>query len=165
MQPANLSNIINPAEFLNRQTGRAICEMSHRLFVWQFLGFAPWRWLRRPWAPWAWRRCRWSRRRWSAAGAPRLATPHPCCSGPSDLYNSCIRQHRLNIELDIRSLFGLLYTAACRHWLRPRNSPPPHPRIWAHIRGCYWSMVSQDRPHLSITRLFCTYVQKPPNTL
>ncbi len=26
---------------------------------------------------------------------------------------------------------------SCTHWLRRRNSPPP--RIWAHIRGRYWS--------------------------
>ncbi len=30
--------------------------------------------------------------------------------------------HRLNMELDLQSLFGLL---CCTHWLRPRNSPLP----------------------------------------
>ncbi len=44
-------------------------------------------------------------------------------------------EQRLNIELDLQSLFRLLCTV-----LRPRNSPPPHP-IWARL-------VSQDRRHL-----------------
>jgi hypothetical protein len=50
--------------------------------------------------------------------------------------------HRLNMELDLQSLFGLhvlIYT----HWLRPRN-PHPSPRIWAHIRGRYWSDKKDD---------------------
>jgi hypothetical protein len=34
-------------------------------------------------------------------------------------------------------LFGL-HVHSCTHWLRPRNHPLP-PRIWAHIRGRYWS--------------------------
>jgi hypothetical protein len=32
-------------------------------------------------------------------------------------------RHRLSMELDLQSLYGLLCTAF--HWLRPRNSPPP----------------------------------------
>jgi hypothetical protein len=36
--------------------------------------------------------------------------------------------HRLNMELDLQSLLGLLYSLA-----GTRNPPPP--RIWAHIRG------------------------------
>jgi hypothetical protein len=31
----------------------------------------------------------------------------------------------------------------CTHWLRLRNSPTS-PRIWAHIRGCYWSAKIDD---------------------
>jgi hypothetical protein len=38
-------------------------------------------------------------------------------------------QHRLNMELDLESLFGL-------------HVPPP--RIWAHIRGHYWSAKIDD---------------------
>ncbi len=33
---------------------------------------------------------------------------------------------------------------SCTHWLRPRNSPPPPTRIWAHIRGLYWSAKTDD---------------------
>ncbi len=40
------------------------------------------------------------------------------------------------MELDPQSLFGLLYKAVPVGW-----GPlfPPHPRVWAHIRGRYWS--------------------------
>ncbi len=31
---------------------------------------------------------------------------------------------RLNMELDLQSLFGL-HVYSCTYWLRPRNSPPP----------------------------------------
>ena len=34
------------------------------------------------------------------------------------------RQHRLNMELDLQSLFGL-HVHGFTHWLRPRNTPPP----------------------------------------
>ncbi len=45
--------------------------------------------------------------------------------------------HRLNIELDLLSFFGL-QVHSCTHWLTPRTPPPPPPpRIWAHIRGRY----------------------------
>jgi hypothetical protein len=50
--------------------------------------------------------------------------------------------HRLNMELDLQSLFGLLCTAALIDWLRPYNAPPL--RIWAHIRGRYWSAEIDD---------------------
>ncbi len=33
-------------------------------------------------------------------------------------------KHRLNMKLDLRSLFGL-HVHKCTHWLRPRNPPPP----------------------------------------
>ncbi len=32
--------------------------------------------------------------------------------------------HRLNMELDLLSLFGL-YLHSCTHWIRLRNPPPP----------------------------------------
>jgi hypothetical protein len=59
--------------------------------------------------------------------------------------------HRLNMEVDLQSLFGLhvrtqLYSLA----LTPQPPPPP-PLIWAHIRGRYWSLVSQDRRHLFVS--------------
>ncbi len=49
--------------------------------------------------------------------------------------------HRLNMVLDLQSLFGLpLYS--CTPWLRPRT--PRLPLIWAHIRGRYWSAKIDD---------------------
>ncbi len=35
-----------------------------------------------------------------------------------------------------------IWALCCTHWLRPRNSP--YPRIWAHIRGRYWSAKIDD---------------------
>jgi hypothetical protein len=49
--------------------------------------------------------------------------------------------HSLNMELDLQSLFGL-HVHNCIHWLRPHK--PPSPRIWAHIRGRYWSAKIDD---------------------
>jgi len=54
--------------------------------------------------------------------------------------------HRLNMELDLQSLFGLHVTWCAQltqltHWLRPRNPPP---RLWAHVRGRYWSPKIDD---------------------
>ncbi len=34
----------------------------------------------------------------------------------------CSEMHRLNMELDLLSLF----VHSCTHWLRPRNPPAPH---------------------------------------
>ncbi len=51
--------------------------------------------------------------------------------------------HRSNMELDLKSLFGLL-VHSCAHWLRPPQSTLPSPRIWAHIRGRYWSVKIDD---------------------
>ncbi len=48
---------------------------------------------------------------------------------------SLCHYHRLNMELDLQSLFWL-HVYSCTHWLKPRNSPPS-PLIWAHIRGRY----------------------------
>jgi hypothetical protein len=33
--------------------------------------------------------------------------------------------HRLNMELDLQSLFGL-HVHSCTHWLRPPQLPPSH---------------------------------------
>ncbi len=53
--------------------------------------------------------------------------------------------HRLNMELDHQSLFGL-HVHSCTHWLRPRTPPP---RIWAHTRTRAL-LVSQERRHLFV---------------
>jgi hypothetical protein len=55
-----------------------------------------------------------------------------------EVWRLCLH-HRLNMELDLQSLFGLLWTAVWTHWLRPCNPPPPLSRIWAHMRRRYWS--------------------------
>jgi hypothetical protein len=39
--------------------------------------------------------------------------------------------NRLNIELDLQSIFWL-HVHSCTHWLRPRN-PPPHPPAFGLI--------------------------------
>ncbi len=52
--------------------------------------------------------------------------------------------HRLNMESDLQSLFGLMYSAACTHWLRPRNSPLS-PHLGSYMRA---PLVSQDRRRL-----------------
>ncbi len=49
--------------------------------------------------------------------------------------------HRLNMELDLQSLFWI-HVHSCTHWLRPQQLPPP--RIWAHRRGLYWSAKIDD---------------------
>jgi hypothetical protein len=52
------------------------------------------------------------------------------------------------MELDLQSLFGLLCTAATAVLIGLDTATPPlPPRIWAHIRGRYWS----DRRHLFVT--------------
>jgi hypothetical protein len=47
--------------------------------------------------------------------------------------------HRLNMELDLQSSFGLHVTRCAQLFslvVIPQLPPPPHPpRIWAHIRG------------------------------
>ncbi len=50
-------------------------------------------------------------------------------------------EHRLNMELDLQSLFGL-HVHSCTHLLRSRTPSPP--RIWAHIRGRWWSAKIDD---------------------
>jgi hypothetical protein len=50
--------------------------------------------------------------------------------------------NRLNMELDLQSLFGL-QVHSCTHWLRHRNPPPP-PAIWYLKRGRYWLAKIDD---------------------
>jgi hypothetical protein len=54
---------------------------------------------------------------------------------------------RLNVELELKSLFGL-HVHSCTHWPRPRNPPPPHPHLGSYTRAL---LVSQDRRHLFVT--------------
>jgi hypothetical protein len=49
-------------------------------------------------------------------------------------------KHRLNMEVDLQSLFGL-HVHSCTHWLRPRN-------LGSYTRAL---LVSQDRRHLFVT--------------
>ena len=56
--------------------------------------------------------------------------------------------HKLNMESDLQSLFGL-HAHSCTHWLKPRNSSPPR----AFALGSYTRvlLVSQNRRHLFVT--------------
>jgi hypothetical protein len=53
-----------------------------------------------------------------------------------------VTEHRLNMELDLQSLFGL-HVLSCTHWLRP----PSH--ILAFIQRAL--LVSQDGRHVFVT--------------
>jgi hypothetical protein len=53
--------------------------------------------------------------------------------------------HRLNMELDLQSLFGPL--CSCPLWLRPRNSPPS-PAFGLIYKAL---LVIQNRRHLFVT--------------
>ena len=46
-----------------------------------------------------------------------------------------------SLELDLQSLFGLLCTAV---FIGRDPATPPAPRLWAHIRGRYWSTKIDD---------------------
>ncbi len=54
--------------------------------------------------------------------------------------------HRLNMELDLQSLFGVgfMCPAVFISWDPANTPPPPPPHIWAHIRGRYWSAKIDD---------------------
>ncbi len=59
-------------------------------------------------------------------------------------YGTVCTIHRLNMELDLQSLFGL-HVQSCTHCLAETPPPPPPPpRIWAHIRGRYRSAEIDD---------------------
>ncbi len=56
-----------------------------------------------------------------------------------------VYNHRLNMELDLHSLLGLPRTAAVYSLAEtPQLPPPPSLRIWAQIRGRYWSEKIDD---------------------
>jgi hypothetical protein len=50
--------------------------------------------------------------------------------------------HRLIMKLDLQSLFGPLCTAVLMVAETPQL--PTSPRIWAHLRGRYWSAKRDD---------------------
>ncbi len=52
-----------------------------------------------------------------------------------------VSSNRLNMELDLQSLFGL-HVHSCTHWPRPRNSPLPH--LGSYKLGRYWSAKVDD---------------------
>jgi hypothetical protein len=52
--------------------------------------------------------------------------------------------HSLNMELDLKSLFGLQPPCAQLYSLAETPQLPPSPRIWAHKRGRYWSAKIDD---------------------
>ncbi len=76
-----------------------------------------------------------------------------CWAAKNSLRGTASLQHQvnhwLNLELDLRSLFGL-HVQSCTPWLRPRNSPPPLPLAFGLI---YEGAIGQpiDRRHLFVT--------------
>ncbi len=64
---------------------------------------------------------------------------------------SNLSHHRLNMELDLQSLFGL-HVHSCAHWLGPRIPPPP-------AFGLIYEalLVSQDRRHFFVTPCSASY--------
>jgi hypothetical protein len=60
------------------------------------------------------------------------------CALPGSGFGFQIPNRRLNMELDPQRLFGIL----CVHLYSLANTPLP--RIWAHIRGRYWSAKIDD---------------------
>ncbi len=53
--------------------------------------------------------------------------------------------HRLNMKLDLQSLFGLLCTVVPYSLAETPQAatPPPSPSVWAHTRGRYWSVKNK----------------------
>ncbi len=83
------------------------------------------------------------------------------CSGYSKRYDGAGRRwpltnlffcvsHRLNMEVDLQSLFGLHVTWCSQlQSLAVTPQPPPSPRIWTRIKRAL--LVSRDRRHLFVT--------------
>jgi hypothetical protein len=102
------------------------------------------------------RRCRCASRTGAESGprppAPPLTSPPRCgrasgwsravaASQWSSQEKFIVRyKHRLNMELDLQSLFGL-NVRSCTHWLRPRIPPPAFRAL----------LVTQDEQHLFVT--------------
>ncbi len=71
-----------------------------------------------------------------------LLLTFPTLSGNFSI--QAVSVHRLNMTLDLQSLFGLMSrdVHSCVHWLRPRNSPPP---------PAFGLIYEGDRRHLLVT--------------
>ncbi len=74
--------------------------------------------------------------------------------------------HRLNMELDLQSLFEL-HVHSCTHWLRPLNHPPPAfgliyegSKIRRHlfVTPCIWCMVNWSSWNNSAALFRCCYI-------
>ncbi len=74
------------------------------------------------------------------SGQDQQSPPH-CPVKPGDGRTNRVL-HRLNTELDLQSLFGLLCTAVLIGW--DSATVPLPPGIWAHIRGRYGSAKKED---------------------
>ncbi len=62
--------------------------------------------------------------------------------------------HRLNMEIELQSVFGL-HVHSCSHcW-----DLPPSPRFWAHIRERYWS-VKIENISLFVTSLGTPFLER-----
>jgi hypothetical protein len=80
-------------------------------------------------------------------GSPRTGAgccSHRCCPGRNTAgqpAHSISDKHRLNIELDLQSLFG-----SCVKLYSLDETPQlsPFHRVWAHIRGRYWPAKKDD---------------------
>jgi hypothetical protein len=86
-------------------------------------------------------------------------SPPPHSNLVSKTYVVCTRHmqflinHKLNMKLDLQSLFGL-HVHSCTHWLRPRNLTHPM-HLGSYTRAL---LVSQDRQHLFVTPC-CNYAK------
>jgi hypothetical protein len=62
-------------------------------------------------------------------------------------------RHRLHKEIDLQSLFELMCTYSCNHWMRDpaTPTPPPLPHLGSYTRAL---LVSQHRRHLFVTLCF-----------
>ncbi len=55
-----------------------------------------------------------------------------------------VLDHRLNMELDLHSLFGL-HEHSCTHWAETPQLPPSPPHLGSQTRAL---LVSQERRHI-----------------
>jgi hypothetical protein len=78
----------------------------------------------------------------------RMPVYSPSCPSPFLCGRSNCLPHRLNMELDLQSLFGLLCTVQL-YSLAKTPQLSPSPSFWAHTRGRYWSAKIVDISLLS----------------
>ena len=76
---------------------------------------------------------------------PLLSTIFQCVAPSGGQFSAPLHllltiNHRLNMEVDLQSLFGL-HVTWCAQLYSMAETPqlPPFPRIWTRIRGRYWS--------------------------